>query len=342
MLTSLRLKLGLLALIILSVGCGHLRPVNDEVRTGGSVLVDVGDSTGAEMVALPDLTAELILAEDANSTVFNPQIVRLFRAFPDPISIAGRNYSVATTISPDVPWNDGKWFAVVQLVDSGGVPLSFTGINLPSEATLEIKENGASGFTSNITILPDTASPNTNWDGSDMGDGHPLSVIPHVLIDVSGAENKDFAGAKFVVQYDSTIWSNQFDSVLIQTGQSMISVNTAVVDPNINLSFNEEDVAGTNLKELTILFSNPNGFQPLQQASAGSYVYVEDGKSLERDISSVILSWFKTQGCLTNANLGTYMTLITAEFYDVNGDEITGPTVTLDPRFADSTSSSCP
>lgn len=322
-------------LALASAGCSHLQPINKEVRSGGSVLIDAGDTSGASLIDINDLTAELTLDNDTSNTVFTAKVVRLFRSFPDPLSTVGRNYSANNAPGNFPPVNDGRWLSVVQLIDPiTDVPLDFSSstITLPSPASLTIKNNGVAGFSTTLDILPGTTTPNPLWNGTDDGLGHQLAYIPHALIKVTGVDGQDFAGAKFVIEYDSNVWTNQQDSVLAPTGKSMIHVTKAVTDRYINLSVNKK-VLSPSMKQITILFGNARGFQDFQ-GGVGTpeyYYYIEDGKSLERDASTVVLSWFKAQG-LTLANFPTHMTL-TSEIFDINGDIIQGAMANLEPHF---------
>lgn len=307
----MKANVAVLALLLLGplMGCISSYPLSNEVRAGGTVMLPLGASEGADKLLVSDLVATVT---DSLGTDHIAKIRRVLRVYGDATSRFGRG--VPGNSNHSEMYYQGQWLAIIDFVDTLGVALPMA----TGAATLALTENGqVVGVTMNLEILPGTTTTNPL-----ATTGHPLiswldyaSTERHAALRIVGAPASRVRGMSFKLHYNP-IWFAQD-----------VFVGKATSDPNMQLSWHSYDV-GAGLKGIDIQLSNPHGFD-VPVKPPGGYPTLDRWKSMERDLSSVVISW--DSGVVSSqANLDYAMTLQDAVFWDESGNELNDLTVWLE------------
>jgi hypothetical protein len=299
----------LLAITMLMLsGCISLVPTPNYARAGDVVNIGLGGLKRNANMQFVNPWEMTITLTDANTVEHTPQVVGVYRVFPDHTS----SYSVTAqernnTTFGDLYPHDGAVWVTVRLTDSGRVPLplavgpAFITVDSP-QLTQTGKTNEGEYSSFPIEILPGTGQPSLTDQQNQayQTDGY-LTIKPSApLVGAVG-------GVQLEIVFDASLTDN--DPIDL----SVVPLNH---DPNLNLIQRVAD-NGDGTKTLTALLTNPRGFDDLT-----NYDQLE---SNHYDLYLGLISWNGEIAAITDESMDTYFTITENSYYaDLNGDPIPG------------------
>ncbi len=313
------LRTSLLLLFIgLMASCISTFPLSNEVRPGGTLMAAIGASEGADLLKKENLVATF---KDSASVDHVVKVARVLRVYPDSTSRFGRGAPATPHYGP--MYYNGQWLAIVYFVDANNDPI----VTALGDGKLRFEQGGnLVGVEMDVNILGGGNAPRNLLETQPLMGAHWLDyaeIGEHAAIRLTGIPNGRVAGATFTLNYDPAGFFN--------VAGFEIEVSKATIDPNMQLAWSEKDIAGGQ-KELTILISNPHGFDVPGDSFPSGLSTLERRKSLERDLSSVLISWTThvSASIKTQAELDGYMTLVGSNFYDADGEVLGDLTAILE------------
>lgn len=290
-------------LLFLLIGCVSPNPMSNEVRPGGTILAPIGASDGADMMNKSNVVA---MIKDSNDTDHQATVRQIMRVFPDTTSDIGRGVPGDTNNLPQ--YYQSQWLAVIDFVDSAGVALPLS----DGPAKLSLSESSVSiAMEMDVEILPGsptTPNPLLSPQGpSSMPWLNYTSPNPQLAIRLDGVPAGRVAGASIKVRYVTSQFSTLMVTTMTNDSYLQMNAKNSVIDATDS--------------EMHILLVNSNGFHDIS-GPLGSYRALPAGKSLERDLSSIVLFWPFGQ-VFDQATLDAAMSVEEANFYDADGNLLT-------------------
>lgn len=303
----------LFSILSLIIGCVSPHPMSNEVRPGGTILVPVSASDGADMIKKSQVVATI---NDVNNVDHTATVRNLMRVFPDTTSHLGRGVAGDTYNEPH--YYQSQWLAVIDLVDSGGTHLPLA----VGPSTLTLTENGSQlGMQMDLEILPGgptTPNPLESPQGpTTLPWLNYTSPSPQMALRLDGVPaGRDVAAASIKLRYQRSAFSNTVLLVSRMTNDPYLQMNARTVEIDAMFS------------EIHIVLVNSNGFHDIS-GLPGSYRPLPVGKSLERDLSSIVVFW--PFGFIADqAALDAAVSIEEENFYDIDGNLLSDLGVTLE------------
>ena len=316
----------LLALLfLLCAGCASQQPLSNYARPGDTVMISLGGTDNYATVPVVKKENLSVTITDALSASYPVKVRKLFRVYSDPTS--GYDFrSRATGLSSNdavLRPHQGMWLAIIDLVDGSDnpLPLAIGPSSLSVSSPDLVSTSYYSGWTwSNgnldnipLEILAGTGSPNPlNYMAPVSSEpASSLEPQPHVQVTVSGTPNTFVGGASYVFSYRHDDFGNALAAPYVVTTTS---------DPYIQLGVNRTDQGdGTTLLRVNII--NPKGFN-----TDDSKLGLVAGMSMLGNLRFSIV-W--SNPAVDDSNWQSSLQLVSSDYFDLNGDSITGLTPQL-------------
>jgi len=315
----------LIVLFMLCAGCASQQPLSNYARPGDTVMISLGGTNNYATVPVVKKENLSITITDALSASYPVKVRKLFRVYSDPTSGYDFRTRGSTFSSNDstVRPHQGLWLAIIDLVDGSNnpLPLAVGSASLSVSSPDLVSTSYFSGWPwtngdlNNIPleILTGTGSPNPlNYMAPVKYEPTTsLEPLPQVQVAASGTPSTVTGGASYVFSYRHDDFG---------TGLALPYVVTTTPDPYIQLGVSRADQGdGTTLLRVNII--NPKGFNTDDSKSG-----LIAGMSM---LSSLKFSIVWSNPAVDDSNWQNSLQLISSDYFDLNGDPITGLTPQL-------------
>lgn len=300
------IRLGLtLAVLLCLAGCISLVSTPDFARPGDVVNVGLGGikrNADGQLLEQDDVSVTIT---DSASVVHTPQVLGVYRAFPDYASQYSVQAQVGAPTANDLYPHDGAVWVTIRLTDPLNFPLPMaTGpaVLAVSAPKLTQTAHANDGVYSNfpIEILPGTGQPS-------QSDSQNLAYQPNGYLSIkpNATPTTTIGGAQIEVTFKrSYVPATPFDLRAVPLNH----------DPNLSLIQSIEE-NGDGTATLTAILTNPNGFTAVTSWTQGQSSYYDLGLALVSDGGGV--------AAVSNAQLPTSTDIsITGYYIDLNGDTV--------------------
>ena len=325
--------LGILGVVL--GGCASMQPLSSYARSGDTVTLSLGGTESNALVPVLKKENIAVSITDSAGITYPVKLRNVMRVYADPTSyyeydnlkpeFSGSNYSA-------YPYpHQGLWLAVIDLVD----PLN----NQPHPLATGPARLGVS--SPDIRNRVDYTGWGWGWTNGDLGNipieilagsgsRNPLNTLGPVQfapldkleaaeqIEIRGAglPGGVIGGASFLIQYANASFNHP------------PRLATTTPDPNVQLAWSRTDQGdGTSVIAATLV--NPHGFTATNDRVGIVDDAVNSGKSLFDDLRFSVF-WDDAAVSIDAANLHNHIDLVSALFFDVNGQAMPGMSVTVE------------
>jgi hypothetical protein len=319
---------------VLLGGCASMQPLSSYARSGDTVTISLGGTESNALVPVLKKENIAVAITDAAGFTYPVKVRNVMRVYADPTSyfefdnlkagFSGSNYAA-------YPYpHQGLWLAVIDLVD----PLS----NQPPPLAAGPASLGVS--SPDIRNRVDYAGWGWNWTNGDLGNipleilagsGSinpvntlgPVSFAPldkleaaeQIEIRGAGLPGGLIGGASFLIQYVNASFKYPPRPA------------TTSPDPNVQFAWSRTD-QGDCTSVIAATLVNPHGFTVTNARSGIVDDGVNSGKSLFDDLRFSVF-WDDPAVGIDAASLHNHINLVSALFFDINGQVMPGMRATV-------------
>jgi hypothetical protein len=295
-----RIYLILFAFLLLVLqGCVAVQSFPTVARAGDTVTLAVGSAEG-----MSKSTTNVFFTPDGGAEVPIPSenIRAIIRLYPDKRTEA---WAASSTVAIDTATGHGSWLSIIVLDLPSSLPIGVGSIRVSTPATYAAFSNNVNDESIVIEILPGVGAPATFDYHSGaikaVGDLTSVELLPHYLI------KPDFVDKNF---WEPDPWPT-FGAIELKVVGTVSGITEAEIATNMRVVLDEMEQNfhshlqmdwSRNGDTTTINIISPTGLLQYYEARASIF--------------------------FTNAN-AQYAAIptVTARFFDIDGQEITGPTI---------------
>ena len=297
-------------------GCAGQQTLSNYARTGDTVAIAISPSEPNIFLRKEDIN---VTVQDVALNSFPIQLRNLVRIYSDPTSSYAIRSARKNGWLSSEPYEvqadpyQGYWIGIVDLIDpSTGLAPTLT----PGAGQIVFSSTATGDDTFDIEILPGAGSQNPMEEAfTGLAPLEALEAMPQVEVAVGGAPIMPIGAGVFVLSYNAADFNGD------ATAPQIVNISP---DQHIQLIKYRTD-NGDGTTSLTVMLINPRGFKTNNTIVGNE---LSDGMSLFRDLRFSIV-WDKTNSIVNDANWQNSLTLISSDFYDLEGNTTIGLVTSL-------------